>query len=103
MVLSAVATSRVQEDDLLVSFARLLVEDLTLSPHGRRNVNVASNDAVFVQFVLLILGSGACKGVVQELQDTAPDMGPASKGVLQKVKSASSLAYENHTQPVALT
>lgn len=48
MVLSAIATSRVQENDLLVSFARLLVEDLTLSPHRRCDIDVAADDAVFV-------------------------------------------------------
>jgi hypothetical protein len=48
MVLSAIAASRVQEDDLLVSFARLLVEDLTLSPKGRCDIDVATDDAVFV-------------------------------------------------------
>ena len=85
MVLSTVAAGRVQEDDLLISFARLLVEDLTLSPQRRRNVDIATDDAVLVQFVLVVLGSGASEGVVQELQDTAPDVGPASERVLQSV------------------
>jgi hypothetical protein len=83
MVLTAIAASRVQEDDLLVSFARLLVEDLTLSPKGRCDIDVATDDAVFVQFLLLILGSGASEGVVQEFQDATPDVGPASERVLQ--------------------
>ena len=85
MVLSAITASRVQEDDLLISFARLLVEDLTLSPQWRRNIDVATDDAIFVQFVLVVLGSGASEGVVQKFQDTAPDVGPASERVLQSV------------------
>ena len=85
MVLTAIAASRVQENDLLVSFARLLVEDLTLSPQRRCNVDVATDDAVLVRFVLLVLGSRASEGVVQELQDTAPDVSPASEGVLRPV------------------
>lgn len=32
MVLAAITTSRVQEDNLLTSLTRLLVEDLTLAP-----------------------------------------------------------------------
>ena len=85
MILTAVATCRVEEDNLLLSLAGLLVEDLTLPPKRRLDVSVATDDAVLVQFVLVVLGSGASEGVVQELQDTAPDVGPASERVLQSV------------------
>lgn len=48
MVLSTIAASRVQEDDLLVPFTGLLVEDLALSPQRSCNVDVASNNTVLV-------------------------------------------------------
>jgi hypothetical protein len=74
----------VQEDNILVSFTSLLVEDLTLSPQRSFNIDVTSDDAVLVEFVLLVLGSGASEGVVQEFQNTTPDVSPAGKSVLQR-------------------
>jgi hypothetical protein len=83
MILSAITTSRVQEDDLLVSLTSLLVKDLTLPPQRSFNVDVATDNTVFVKLVLLVFGSGPSEGVVKEFQDTTPDVSPAGKGVLQ--------------------
>jgi hypothetical protein len=64
MILPAVATSSVQEDNLLLPLTSLLVEDLTLPPKRRLDVDVATNNAVVVQLVLCVFGSGAGEGVV---------------------------------------
>jgi hypothetical protein len=82
MVLPAIATSSVQENDLLFPFARLLIEDLALPPKRRLDIDVAPNNAVVVQLVLSVFRSGAGEGVVQEFQNTTPDVGPACESVL---------------------
>jgi hypothetical protein len=82
MILPAVAASSVQEDNFLLSLTRLLIKDLALPPKRRLDVDVAPNNAVVVQLVLCVLRSSASERVVQELQDTTPDVGPACESVL---------------------
>jgi hypothetical protein len=82
MVLPAIAASCVQEDNLLLPFASLLVEDLALPPKRRLDVDVAADNAIVVQLLLCLLGSGAGERVVQEFQDTTPDVGPACESIL---------------------
>lgn len=79
MVLTTVTTSRVQEYDILISLARLLIEDLASAPHGRLDIDVASNDAVLVELLLRVLGRGASKGIVEEFQYATPDVRPAGE------------------------
>jgi hypothetical protein len=64
MILPAIAARSVQEDNLLLPLTSLLVEDLTLPPKRRLDVDVATNNAVVVQLVLCVFGSGAGEGVV---------------------------------------
>ena len=85
MILPAITACGVQKHDVLSSLARLLVEDLALAPHGRRDIHVPANDAVFVGLVLTVFGSRAGESVVQQLQNPAPDVGPASERVLQEM------------------
>lgn len=85
MILTTIASGRVQEHDVLLALTRLLVEDLALAPHGRRDIHVPANDAVFVGLVLTVFGSRAGESVVQQLQNPAPDVGPASERVLQEM------------------
>jgi hypothetical protein len=82
MILPAVAARSVQEHNLLLPLTSLLVEDLTLPPKRRLDIDVATNDAVVVQLVLCVFRSGAGEGVVQEFQDATPDVGPACESVL---------------------
>lgn len=82
MILPAVATSRVQEDNLLLSLARLLIEDLALAPQRRLDVDVATDNTVVVHLVLGLLGGRTGEGVVKELQDTTPDVSPACECIL---------------------
>lgn len=64
MILTAVATCRMKEDNLLLSLSRLLVENLTLSPKRRFDVGVATDNAVLVQLILGVFGSRASEGIV---------------------------------------
>jgi hypothetical protein len=82
MILSAVTARRVQEYDVLSSLSRLLVEDLALAPQRRSNIDITSNDAVFVKLVLLVRRRWTRKGIVKEFQSTTPDVCPASESVL---------------------
>ena len=97
MVLPAIAASRVQEDDFLISLARLLVKDFTLSPKRRRNIDITADDTVFVQLLLFVFGSRASKGIMQELQDTAPDVRPASERVLERSRQPVLTAFEAYS------
>ena len=95
MVLSAIAAGCVQEDNLLTSLTRLLVKDLTLSPQRRFDVDIATDDAVVFRFVLFVFGRRASEGIVQEFQNTTPDVGPASKRILQRTVSESRPVFES--------
>lgn len=54
MILSAVAACSVQEDNLLLAFAGLLVEDLALSPEWRCDIGVAADDTILIWLSLFI-------------------------------------------------
>lgn len=82
MVLSTITARRVQEDNLLLALARLLVEDLALAPHGRLDVNVSADDTILVRLGLIGFGRWASVGIVQKFEDAAPDVRPAGEGVL---------------------
>lgn len=79
MILPTIASGRVQEHDILLAFASLLVEDLALAPQGRRDIYVSADDAVLVGLFVFVLGRWSCEGVVQEFEDAAPDVGPAGE------------------------
>jgi len=82
MVLPRITTRRMQEQNLLLAFPSLLVEDLALAPHGRGNVRIPADNMVFVRLRLLVLRRRARVGIVQDLEDAAPDVGPVRESVL---------------------
>ena len=82
MILATITSSSVKKHDLLISLAGLLVKDLAFAPHRRRDIDVAANDAVLVQLVLLVFWRRTGEGVVQKLQDSTPHVSPACKSIL---------------------
>lgn len=82
MILTTITSSSVKEHNLLAPLTRLLIENLTPAPHGRLDINIATNDTVFVELLLLVLRSWTGERVVQKFQDAAPDVRPASEGIL---------------------
>lgn len=82
MVLTAIASSSMQEDNILVAFTRLLVEDLTLAPHRRSDIHVTTNNMIFILLRLFVRRRRTDQSVMQQLEATAPNMRPMRKGIL---------------------
>lgn len=76
VVLPAVATGGVQEEDLLRTGARLLVEALASTPNGGGDVGVAADDGVVIALWLGVCWCFADELIVEELEDAAPDVCP---------------------------
>jgi hypothetical protein len=83
MILPAITAGSVQEHNVLSSLTGLLVEDLALAPQRRSYIDVTSNDAVLFGLILLVRGRWTRKGIVKEFQSAAPDVCPASEGILR--------------------
>lgn len=77
-----------EENNLLVAFSRLLIEDLALAPHWRLDVDIAADDAVVLRLILLFFWCRSSERIVQQLQDAAPDVCPAGEGVLRMISAA---------------
>lgn len=76
VILPAIAAGCVQEQDLLITLARLFVEDLGSAPERRGDVDVSANDVVVVALWLFVRGCGADERVVEDLEDSSPDVRP---------------------------
>lgn len=84
MILPAVTSSSVEEDNVLVSLTSLLVENFASSPEWRLNINVTTDDGVLVQLRLVICRCWTGVGIVKKLKHAAPDMCPVSEGILSR-------------------
>jgi hypothetical protein len=82
MVLLAITASRVQEDNFLLSLTSLLVEDLALSPKAMPRHKRNGQQCSRRHLLSFVLWSRASESIVEELQDTTPDVGPAGERVL---------------------
>ena len=87
VVLTAVGAGGVEKDDGLGPGAGGLVEDFAAAPEWGGEVDVAAGEVVFFFFVVGGRGvrvgrGGTGVGVVQDLEGSAPDMGPSCEGGL---------------------
>jgi hypothetical protein len=76
MVLSTVATCRVEEDNGLLAFTRVLVENLGFTPHWGLEEYVFARQVVLYRFWLRVLLHWSAMRVVRKLENAAPDMRP---------------------------
>ena len=74
MVLSAVRTSGMQEDNVLVSGSTLLKENFAAAPGWGLDINVATSNMVNVSLGLHINGLWSTLCFVKDLEGTAPEM-----------------------------
>lgn len=76
VILTAVASSSVEEDNLLRAVAASLVEDFASSPDWSVNIDVFANDVkVVLSFGLLVLGNGAVETLTDQFQEPRCEMG----------------------------
>ena len=78
VILSAVATSSVEEQDFNVTFASLLVEALAFAPEWRGDVRVSANDVIDILVRLFVGGCLANKSIVEEFEHSSPNVSPKS-------------------------
>ena len=83
VILASITASSVQKHDVLATFTRLLVEDLASSPKRRLDIDVTANNGVLVKLRLVFCWSCAGMGVMQQLQDSTPDMCPVGERILR--------------------
>lgn len=76
MILPAITSGSVKEEDVLVSVARLLVEYFRAAPDWSRHVCVSPNDVIIVTLWFFIGWCWTNQGVVKDLQCSTPDMCP---------------------------
>lgn len=76
VILAAVASSSVEEDNLLRAVATSLVEDLASSPDRSINIDVfANNVKVVFGLSLLVLGQGTVETLMDQFQKSCCEMG----------------------------
>ena len=82
VVLTSVAACCMQEDDILIAFSRLLIEDFAFAPERRLDVDISADDVVHIHLSFGISWSRTRMGIVNELEDTAPAVRPVGEARL---------------------
>ncbi len=77
VILPAVASSGVKEEDLLRPVSSLFVEALASAPQRRSNVGVPAYDLIIIELRFSVRWCLPNELVVQKLQNTAPDVSPS--------------------------
>ena len=95
VVLTAITPSGVEEDDLLWSVARGLVEDLRAAPDGGVDVDVLACEVVFVGVGLLVFFQGTVLSVAEEFEETGGEVAVLREFGLAAVE-ADSLLLDVH-------
>jgi len=83
MVLASITTRSMQEHDVLATLTRLLIEDLASSPQRRLDISIAAYNSVLLKLWLLVCRRRSGVGIMQQLENTAPDMSPVRESTLQ--------------------
>lgn len=83
MVLASITARSMQEDNVLAAFTGLLIEDLASSPQRRLDVCIAADDGVLIELWFLVCRGWSSMGVMQQLENAAPDVRPMGERILQ--------------------